>query len=409
MMARNGRSLTAPPDRTLGHDAPAEGEDPEQRSGSMARVGIVATAWADGGAETYLRRLYGTLRTRGALGHLFGDIPRWTETGLSGQSVGSGPKWGRGTAMRSLRHWRGERRRTIQAIVEQSAKVPFDLFVAQYKREQITLSGHLSRLAPVVWTEHGRFLAGMRGRGLALAYRRASRSVAAVICVSEGVREDVAAVCGPGHPELVVIPNPVDLGQFRRASASERESARRSLGIEPTGGPVLVMVSRLHRAKRIDLAIEAVSRMAGAILVIAGDGPDRGRLVDLAPPGRVMFTGHRPDPSAVYASADVFVFTSGPVAREGSPMSIYEAAASGLPLVVTSGSGVEHHIKHGGVFVSAPRSDELAAAVRRAVGDAAAPLAARRWAEGHDHVSWAEKHAELFDAVIAGRARSNAT
>jgi glycosyltransferase involved in cell wall biosynthesis len=53
-------------------------------------------------------------------------------------------------------------------------------------------------------------------------------------------------------------------------------------------------------------------------------------------PGSVRFLGHVPDIGAVYRDTDVFVF---PSFEEGGPQVTYEAAAHGLPLIVTPMGG----------------------------------------------------------------------
>ena len=74
-----------------------------------------------------------------------------------------------------------------------------------------------------------------------------------------------------------------------------------------------------------------------AWLIIAGDGPERARLVRMARGHRVMFVGYVPevDKPRVYQNADVFVF---PSRMEGFGLPVLEAMASGLP-AVTSRNG----------------------------------------------------------------------
>ena len=57
---------------------------------------------------------------------------------------------------------------------------------------------------------------------------------------------------------------------------------------------------------------------------------------DLA--NRVEFLGSQPDPSPYYAAADAFVL---PTAYETFSLATYEAAAAGLPLLVTRVNGVD--------------------------------------------------------------------
>ena len=98
-------------------------------------------------------------------------------------------------------------------------------------------------------------------------------------------------------------------------------------------------VGRLVAQKNQILLLEAFARHArsGDTLVIAGDGPERERLVVRADAldlrSQVRFVGHVDDVRALYAEADVFVLSSH---YEGAPAVILEALAAGLPIAATN-------------------------------------------------------------------------
>jgi glycosyltransferase involved in cell wall biosynthesis len=103
-----------------------------------------------------------------------------------------------------------------------------------------------------------------------------------------------------------------------------------------------LVVSRLAPEKGIDLAIEAC-RIAGLELVVAGEGPERPRLEQLAaagrtggPAGRVRFVGQIDDAAlvALRASASVAVVPSRSAETFG--LAAAEAMAAGLPVAATS-------------------------------------------------------------------------
>ncbi len=75
--------------------------------------------------------------------------------------------------------------------------------------------------------------------------------------------------------------------------------------------------------------------------VIVGDGELRSDIEEyidrLSLKGKVCITGWQKDMDKFYSAFDVFVLTS---KNEGTPMSIIEAMASGLPIVATSVGGV---------------------------------------------------------------------
>ena len=86
----------------------------------------------------------------------------------------------------------------------------------------------------------------------------------------------------------VLIPNGTDPDYFTPDSnASVPEEVRVS-----HDGPVVVMASAMIASKRVDMAVEAVSRVPNACLMVAGDGPDREMIAQLAEerlPGRYRF------------------------------------------------------------------------------------------------------------------------
>lgn len=125
-----------------------------------------------------------------------------------------------------------------------------------------------------------------------------------------------------------LIPNGVDLTRFHPGPA-----AREKFGL-PSSGRVILMVSALIASKNVDLAIEAVSRIANATLVVAGDGPLRAEIASVAEtkiPGRYRQLTVRPsDMPDLYRSADIFLHLS----RDESFGNVFvEALAVGTPIV----------------------------------------------------------------------------
>ena len=109
----------------------------------------------------------------------------------------------------------------------------------------------------------------------------------------------------------------------------------------PSQGFVL-SASRLDRAKRIDLLLEAAAREAGLEVVIASDGPDRERLEEIARArgldGRVRLEG-RVDAeqlAQLYATCSSVYYA--PV-DEDFGMGPFEAFLSGKPVITTTDAG----------------------------------------------------------------------
>ncbi|MFO1239607.1 MAG: glycosyltransferase family 4 protein [Sphingomonadaceae bacterium] len=130
------------------------------------------------------------------------------------------------------------------------------------------------------------------------------------------------------HWTCALIPNGIDVNLFRPGP-----SMREKFGL-PQTGLVILMVSALIPSKRVADGIRAVSQLAGAHLVVAGDGPLRDEIRQLAKEllpnrfTRVSVAGH--EMPLLYRSADVFLHLS----KEESFGNVYiEAMACGLPIV----------------------------------------------------------------------------
>jgi glycosyltransferase involved in cell wall biosynthesis len=104
----------------------------------------------------------------------------------------------------------------------------------------------------------------------------------------------------------------------------------------------ILSVNRLDRAKRIDLLLEAAAAEPGVRVVIAGDGPDRDRLEQLARDrgldGRAEFTGRISDEQLASLYARCLGVYYAPV-DEDFGMVPFEAFLSDKPVVTTTDAG----------------------------------------------------------------------
>ena len=128
-------------------------------------------------------------------------------------------------------------------------------------------------------------------------------------------------------------------------------------------GDFVLSVNRLDRAKRIDLLLEAAALVPDVRIVVAGDGPDRERLQQLAN-DRVEFVGRVSDDELadLYARARAVYYA--PV-NEDYGLVPYEAFLSDKPVVTTTDAGGPLDIVHDGQTgrVVAPTKEALAAAL----------------------------------------------
>ncbi len=129
------------------------------------------------------------------------------------------------------------------------------------------------------------------------------------------------------------------------------------------------------RRRHIDILIEAVAEAQDPhlVLVLVGDGPERERLESLAMEraARVVFAGDMPWEliAEAYVAADVFALLS---ERETWAVVVNEAAACGLPLVLSDRVGAAHDLLRdgeNGYLVAAGDVEAAADALRRLAAD----------------------------------------
>lgn len=143
-----------------------------------------------------------------------------------------------------------------------------------------------------------------------------------------------------GVRNVIHVPFGVDTRTFNPGARRASERARWLEGASAKAA-LLVGVGRFAIDKRWDIVLDAFARISAnraAVLVLFGDGPERKRLEDRAPPG-VRFAGFEQDRDKLaraLASADVLVHAS---PYETFGLSVAEAVACGLPIVVPRSGG----------------------------------------------------------------------
>jgi glycosyltransferase involved in cell wall biosynthesis len=135
-------------------------------------------------------------------------------------------------------------------------------------------------------------------------------------------------------------------------------------------GDFVLSVGRLDRAKRNDLLLEAAALDPGLRVVIAGEGPDRDRLVSLAAErglnGRAEFTGRVDEDRLASLYARCLAVYYAPV-DEDFGMVPYEAFLSEKPVLTTTDAGGPLEVVRDGRTgrVTSPEPAELARAAGR--------------------------------------------
>jgi glycosyltransferase involved in cell wall biosynthesis len=154
----------------------------------------------------------------------------------------------------------------------------------------------------------------------------------------------------------------VDAGAYRPPTAGERDSAREKIGVE-RGSYVFLHVGRIEPGRNLErLTTLAATPGSSAVAVAVGQPGDRQLRSRLDRAGvRVV-----PDPASVepyFRAADCYVF---PVDAHGEeveqPLAVFEALASGVPVITTPFGGLRDHLPPGDDLFYIESDDELLAA-----------------------------------------------
>ena len=197
--------------------------------------------------------------------------------------------------------------------------------------------------------------------------------------------------------------------------APRRDELRAALGAGPDD-VVVLSVARLAREKGLDTLVHAVAEAGDPrlLLVLAGEGPEREPLEDLARVRsvRLVLAGDVvwERIAEAYVAADVFALLS---EREPWAVVVNEAASCGLPLVLSDRVGAAHDLLRDGENGALVAAGDVAAAAEalrllaeddalRAAYGARSRELARDWGYGPSVEGFA---AAVRDAVAEGRRR----
>ena len=286
------------------------------------------------------------------------------------------------------------------------------------------IAGRVARVPVVVNTVHGLYAEpGDRLTKRALVYT--AERVASAFSHAELVQnpEDLETLRRLRVParKLRLLGNGIDLTRFDPASvtAEERQRARRELGASGDSDVVVGLVGRLVREKGYPEVFDAARRLKDRMpevrfAVIGGADDEKADALSAedranASAAGVRMLGWRDDVVELYSGMDLFVLASH---REGFPRGAMEAAAMGLPAVVTDVRGCRQVVDDGmtGRRVPARDAGALAAAIealardpecRRDMGAAARVKAGREF----DVQRSIEITLETYDRLLRERGR----
>lgn len=237
------------------------------------------------------------------------------------------------------------------------------------------VAARLAGVPIVVHTFHGSvfqgYFGGLSCRVFQFIEKVLVRWTDKVVAVSPRVAEELVRRRIAPHEKVEVIYLGLELERFRNID-KYRGELRHELRISRSA-PLVGVVGRLVSIKEIPTLLRAMKELIvskpNAVLLVAGDGPERDNLeleaaCRLGIGGSVRFLGFRHDLHRIYADLDLAVNCS---VNEGTPVALIEAMAAGVPVVATEVGGTPDLLRNGLLGALVPSRD--ARALSRAMID----------------------------------------
>jgi len=168
------------------------------------------------------------------------------------------------------------------------------------------------------------------------------------------------------------IPNGIDLKEFDNMPGKNIFKKKHNIS---AGEKVLLYLGRIHKLKGLRHLVEAMPLISSQIdcrLVVAGsDDGYQEELIKLVKKNKisnVVFPGliQGKEKLQLYRDSDVFVY---PSLSEGFSLAVLEAAAAGLPLVITYGCKFPQVAEYNAGYIVSAKAESLASAVIKILKD----------------------------------------
>ncbi len=166
-----------------------------------------------------------------------------------------------------------------------------------------------------------------------------------VTAVSNYLREETYRAFGCGTCDVRVVPNFVNLQEYRPGEPGCRGK------VAPEGHKVVTHVSNFREVKRVKDVVRVFARIRRAMpatLVMIGDGPERvdaeNEARDLLVTDDVRFLGRLDSVASLLQASDLFIL---PSQTESFGLAALEAMACGAPVVASRAGGLPEVIDDG--------------------------------------------------------------
>ncbi len=220
------------------------------------------------------------------------------------------------------------------------------------------LAGILTRVPVLVHTDHN---VEVKRRRVHLLERFLVSSTSMVTCISEDATQNFLRNTAASRDKVRTIRNGFDFSRIEKATELPLPP---DLPLHP-GRRTVVHIGRLVEIKGhrylVEAAAQIVRQRDDVQFLLVGDGPLRGFLERLVQErgleDHVLFAGIRSDVPALLRHVDVFVL---PSLTEGLPITLLEAMASEVPVVVTDVGGIPEVVEDRVTGLLVPPADVTA-------------------------------------------------
>ncbi len=211
----------------------------------------------------------------------------------------------------------------------------------------------------VVHTFHGHVFHSYFGRIKTEIFKTIERKLAkkssAIVAISEMQKREISEIHKVVKPEkMKVIPLGFDLVPFREKRVNERDNTRRKFNID-NETVAIAIVGRLAPIKNHDYFFDIIEQVLPKInqkvaIFIVGDGSERESVEMRVNQANEQFgncitmTSWIEDIGTFNAGMDIICLTS---KNEGTPVSLIEAQAGGIPVITTDVGGVRDIVIEG--------------------------------------------------------------
>ncbi|MDX2360488.1 MAG: glycosyltransferase [Crocinitomicaceae bacterium] len=211
----------------------------------------------------------------------------------------------------------------------------------------------------IIHTFHGHVFHSYFGRVKTSIFKAIEKNLAkksdAIIAISNIQKNELTQehkICSAD--KVRVVPLGFDLQSFHDKRISERENTRKKYGIEPDEIAIGI-IGRLAPIKNHDYFLDVIEQVFDQAdekikCFIVGDGPERESIIlrvnEINKKGNnsIQLTSWISDIGTFNAGMDLICLTS---KNEGTPVSLIEAQAGGIPVVTTEVGGVKDIVLEG--------------------------------------------------------------